>query len=140
MLDLAKTPELAAEVTLQPVNAFALDAAILFSDIMVPLWGIGIPFRIEENVGPIVDQPIRGEDHLPWGVFVQGSDVREIEVVADPGRLASQQLTFDDVASGSVLATTEIGMATMSRFSSSCGSDFVTHMVLACSPSAISSL
>ena len=64
MLELAKTPDLATAVTLQPVLAFDLDAAILFSDIMVPIGGIGIPFRIEENVGPIVDQPIRGEDQV----------------------------------------------------------------------------
>jgi uroporphyrinogen decarboxylase len=64
MLDLAKTPDLATQVTLQPVKAFDLDAAILFSDIMVPAWGIGVPFRIEENVGPIVDQPIRGEAQI----------------------------------------------------------------------------
>ena len=60
MLELAKTPELAARVTLQPVERFDLDAAILFSDIMVPLWGMGVPFRIEESVGPVIDNPIRG--------------------------------------------------------------------------------
>jgi uroporphyrinogen decarboxylase len=59
MLELAKTPELAARVTLQPVERFDLDAAILFSDIMVPLWGMGVPFRIEEGVGPVIDDPIR---------------------------------------------------------------------------------
>jgi uroporphyrinogen decarboxylase len=64
MLELAKTPELATEVTLQPVHAFDLDAAILFSDIMVPVWGIGVPFRIEENVGPVVERPIRGEEDV----------------------------------------------------------------------------
>jgi len=60
MLELAKTPELAARVTLQPVERFDLDAAILFSDIMVPLWGMGVPFRIEESIGPVIDNPIRG--------------------------------------------------------------------------------
>src|SRR5262245_15015517 len=61
MLELAKTPELAARATLQPVERFELDAAILFSDIMVPLWVMGVPFRIEESVGPIIDIPIRSE-------------------------------------------------------------------------------
>ena len=59
MLDLAKQPDLAAQVTLMPVRRFALDAAILFSDIMVPAWGLGVPFRIEENVGPVIDDPLR---------------------------------------------------------------------------------
>ena len=48
MLDLAKQPDLATQVTLMPVRRFPLDAAILFSDIMVPAWGLGVPFRIEE--------------------------------------------------------------------------------------------
>ena len=61
MLEMARTPELAARTTLMPVEKFELDAAILFSDIMIPVEGIGVGFRIEENVGPIVDQPIRSE-------------------------------------------------------------------------------
>jgi len=61
MLELAKTPELATRVTLLPVERFDLDAAILFSDIMVPLWGMGVPFRIEESVGPVIDDPLRTE-------------------------------------------------------------------------------
>ena len=64
MLELAKTPELATRVTLLPVERFELDAAILFSDIMVPLWGMGVPFRIEENVGPVIDDPLRTEAHI----------------------------------------------------------------------------
>ena len=64
MLELAKTPELATRVTLMPVEKFELDAAILFSDIMVPAWGIGVGFRIEENVGPIIDEPIRTEAQI----------------------------------------------------------------------------
>jgi uroporphyrinogen decarboxylase len=64
MLDLAKQPDLAAQVTLMPVRRFALDAAILFSDIMVPAWGLGVPFRIEENVGPVIDDPLRTEKQV----------------------------------------------------------------------------
>ncbi|HEU5179206.1 MAG TPA: uroporphyrinogen decarboxylase [Candidatus Polarisedimenticolia bacterium] len=64
MLDLAKQPDLAAQVTLMPVRRFALDAAILFSDIMVPAWGLGVPFRIEENVGPVIDDPLRTEKQI----------------------------------------------------------------------------
>jgi uroporphyrinogen decarboxylase len=51
-------------VTLQPVERFELDAAILFSDIMVPLWGMGVPFRIEEGIGPVIDDPIRSEAQI----------------------------------------------------------------------------
>lgn len=56
-LSLTRTPELAAEVTLQPVRRFGMDAAILFSDIMTPLEGMGIP--IEFRGGPVLPEPIR---------------------------------------------------------------------------------
>jgi uroporphyrinogen decarboxylase len=54
---LTRTPELAAEVTLQPLRRFPLDAAILFSDIMTPLQGMGIPLTFEP--APVVREPIR---------------------------------------------------------------------------------
>ena len=54
---LTRTPELAAEVTLQPLKRFALDAAILFSDIMTPLQGMGVDLTF--NPGPVVREPIR---------------------------------------------------------------------------------
>ncbi|MCH7684729.1 MAG: uroporphyrinogen decarboxylase [Gemmatimonadetes bacterium] len=56
-LTLTKTPELAAEVTLQPTRRFALDAAILFSDIMTPVEGMGI--TLDFSPGPVVTNPIR---------------------------------------------------------------------------------
>ena len=54
---LTRTPELAAEVTLQPLKRFELDAAILFSDIMTPLQGMGVGLSF--NPGPVVSEPIR---------------------------------------------------------------------------------
>src|SRR5690348_14499379 len=59
MLETCRTPELAVEITLQPLRRMPLDAAILFSDIMVPVAALGVDVRIEEGVGPIVDSPIR---------------------------------------------------------------------------------
>ena len=55
-LSLTRTPELAAEVTLQPIRRFGMDAAILFSDIMTPLEGMGVP--IEFQGGPVLPEPI----------------------------------------------------------------------------------
>jgi uroporphyrinogen decarboxylase len=59
ILELAKTPELCAEVTLMPVRELGVDAAVLFADIMLPLEPMGVGLRIEPEVGPIIDQPIR---------------------------------------------------------------------------------
>ncbi len=59
---LTRSAELAAEVTLQPVRRFPLDAAILFSDIMTPLQGMGIPLTFEP--GPVVATPIRNLEQV----------------------------------------------------------------------------
>jgi len=60
-LELCKTPEASAEVTLQPLKRFELDAAILFADIMLPLEGMGVDLDIVENVGPVIENPIQTE-------------------------------------------------------------------------------
>ncbi|MBN2332971.1 MAG: uroporphyrinogen decarboxylase [Deltaproteobacteria bacterium] len=56
---MCKQPELAVEVTLQPLRRMELDAAILFSDILVPLEGMGAGFEFIESRGPVLDHPIR---------------------------------------------------------------------------------
>ena len=56
---LAKDPELASEAAVDAVRVLGVDAAIVFADIMLPLEGIGVKFKIQENVGPIVSNPIR---------------------------------------------------------------------------------
>lgn len=63
-LTLCKTPELAAEVTLQPVNVLGVDAAILFSDILIPLEPMGIQLAFSEGKGPILTPPIRTEEQV----------------------------------------------------------------------------
>jgi uroporphyrinogen decarboxylase len=57
--ELAHTPELCAEVTLQPVRRHGVDAAVLFADIMTPVLGMGIDVELVEGVGPVVDPPVR---------------------------------------------------------------------------------
>ena len=59
MLDACLDPELAAEFTLQPVRRHGVDAAVFFSDIMVPLRLAGLSVRIEPGVGPVFDEPVR---------------------------------------------------------------------------------
>jgi uroporphyrinogen decarboxylase len=60
ILETCRHPEVAVEVTLQPLRRMDLDAAVLFSDIMVPLAGIGVGVTIASGVGPVVAEPIRG--------------------------------------------------------------------------------
>jgi uroporphyrinogen decarboxylase len=56
---MCKKPELAVEVTLQPLRRYPLDASIVFSDILIPLEPMGAPFHIEEGEGPIIEKPVR---------------------------------------------------------------------------------
>ncbi|MCS6814123.1 MAG: uroporphyrinogen decarboxylase, partial [Cyanobacteria bacterium] len=56
--------DLAVEISLQPWRAFQPDGVILFSDILTPLPGIGIPFDIVESRGPIIDPPIRSQTQI----------------------------------------------------------------------------
>ena len=59
LVDIVDQPDLCAEVTLQPVRRLEVDAAVMFADIMLPLRGMGVEFELVENVGPVVERPIR---------------------------------------------------------------------------------
>jgi uroporphyrinogen decarboxylase len=59
LLELCKNPELATQVTLQPVNAHQVDAAILFADILLPLEPMGAPFEFAKGEGPVIHHPVR---------------------------------------------------------------------------------
>ncbi|MFP4578578.1 MAG: uroporphyrinogen decarboxylase [Coleofasciculus sp.] len=60
----SEIPEIAIEISLQPWKAFRPDGVILFSDILTPLPGLGIPFDIVESKGPIIDPPIRSQAQI----------------------------------------------------------------------------
>ena len=64
MLEACMRPDLVTEITLQPVRRFRPDAAIFFSDIVVPLKAVGIDLDIAPGVGPVVAQPFRTADDL----------------------------------------------------------------------------
>lgn len=61
ILEIIKTPELARDVTLQPIDAFDLDAAIIFADILPPLQGMGLELDFVKGEGPVIYNPIRTE-------------------------------------------------------------------------------
>ena len=57
--EVAHTPELCAEVTLQPVRRHDVDAAVMFADIMTPVLGMGLDVQLVEGVGPVIETPVR---------------------------------------------------------------------------------
>jgi uroporphyrinogen decarboxylase len=64
LLELCRTPELALQVTLQPVDELGVDAAILFSDLLLPLAPLGIPFDFKSGEGPVIETPLRSRDDI----------------------------------------------------------------------------
>lgn len=64
LLEIVKQPELAAEVTLQPVRAFNVDAAILFADILLPLPPMGVDFEFVKGEGPSIHNPVRTKEDI----------------------------------------------------------------------------
>jgi uroporphyrinogen decarboxylase len=71
ILEIARQPELCARVTRMPVERLGVDAAVLYADIMLPLDGMGVPFHIQPDLGPIVERPVRS-----------AADVAALRVVA----------------------------------------------------------
>lgn len=59
ILELCRTPELAAQVTMQPIRRFDLDAAIIFADILLPLEGLGAGLHFAKGEGPVIERPVR---------------------------------------------------------------------------------
>jgi uroporphyrinogen decarboxylase len=90
LLEICRTPQLAAEVTLQPVRRLGVDAAILFSDIVVPIAASGIDLEIAPGVGPVIAEPIRCErDLLRLREF---EPERDAPYIGEAIRLASAEL------------------------------------------------
>ena len=78
MLELIMTPDLAAEVTLQPINAFDLDAAIIFADILPPLVGMGLKLDFVPGKGPVIENPIT----TPHDIDMLGTPPAEVRLSA----------------------------------------------------------
>jgi uroporphyrinogen decarboxylase len=89
ILELAKTPDLCAEVTLMPVRELGVDAAVMFADIMLPLEPMGVGVRIEPEVGPIIDDPIRSAADV---AALRSFDPAEVSFTLDAIRLVRREL------------------------------------------------
>lgn len=86
MLETINTPELAAEVTLQPMQAFDLDAAIIFADILPPLIGMGLELEFVPGKGPVIHNPISSPEDInrletPPAEDTLGPTLEAIEIV-----------------------------------------------------------
>ena len=89
MMEACFDAELICEITLQPVRRHGVDAAILFSDIVVPLRGAGIDLDIVADVGPVIAQPIRTAGDV---AAIKALDVQRISAVSDAIRLLVAEL------------------------------------------------
>src|SRR2546427_10281521 len=76
ILEVCKTPELAAQATLQPIERFPLDAAIIFADILLPLEPMGLRITFEEGEGPVIHNPVRTRADVDALRLVGGEELR----------------------------------------------------------------
>ncbi|AQG80519.1 uroporphyrinogen decarboxylase [Spirosoma montaniterrae] len=90
-ITLAKTPELAAEVTIQPVDAFGVDAAIIFSDILVVPEAMGLPYEMVEARGPVFPDTVRTMTDLSRLRVADAES--DLGYVLDAIRLTKRELT-----------------------------------------------
>jgi uroporphyrinogen decarboxylase len=90
ILTLAKTPELCAQVTLMPLEAFGVDAAVMFADIMLPLEPMGVELEIQPDVGPIIHNPIRTPADVDRLRLFEPDD--DVAFVMDAIRIVSRDL------------------------------------------------
>jgi uroporphyrinogen decarboxylase len=89
ILELCKTPELAAQVTLQPIDRFPLDAAIIFADILLPLEPMGLHLEFAAGEGPVIHNPIRDQAAVDRLNVIDGG---ELDYVAEAIRQARRGL------------------------------------------------
>jgi uroporphyrinogen decarboxylase len=89
ILDAIKQPELAAEITLQPVRRYGVDAAVLYSDIVVPAHAVGFGIDVAPGTGPVAASPLRSEADLSRLRPLHPDDIR---YVADAVELVAKEL------------------------------------------------
>jgi uroporphyrinogen decarboxylase len=90
LLELCRTPELAVEVTLQPVRALGVDAAILFSDLLLPLEPLGLPFDFVAGEGPAIERPVRSRAEID--ALVRFEPREKLGMVLEAIRLLRREL------------------------------------------------
>jgi len=89
-VEMCRRPDIAAEVTLQPLRRFDLDAAIIFADILLPLEPMGIGFHFTPQDGPVIERPIRSAKDLEGVHKIDAAS--DLEYVMDAIRLVRHEL------------------------------------------------
>jgi len=90
ILEAIAQPELAAEITLQPVRRYGVDAAILYSDIVVPVHAVGFGIDVAPGTGPVVEHPFRDKSDLDRLRLLEPSD--DIAYVIETVRILTSEL------------------------------------------------
>ena len=88
ILEVCKTPELAAQVTLQPINRFAFDAAIIFADILLPLEAMGLNLEFAEGEGPVIHNPVRDRAAVDRLKVIDGEELAYVAAAIGQARKA----------------------------------------------------
>jgi uroporphyrinogen decarboxylase len=92
LVEICKHPEVCYEVSRMPVDKLGVDAAILFSDIMIPVGAMGLSFEIKEHVGPVIEHPVRTKDDVAKLELFQPTD--KLPYVLDTIRMLHGNLTI----------------------------------------------
>src|SRR5436305_7879289 len=98
LFDIVRRPELCAEVTLQPVDAHGVDAAVMFTDIMFPVLGMGVDVELVENVGPVVREPIQSLRDVERLVVTEPEETAPF--ILEAVRLVREQLAAERAVIG----------------------------------------
>src|ERR671936_100723 len=98
LFEIVRQPELCAKVTLQPVEAHGVDAAVMFTDIMFPVLGMGVDVELVENVGPVIAKPIAARADVDR---LHATDPEESSpFILDAVRLVREQLATERAVIG----------------------------------------
>jgi uroporphyrinogen decarboxylase len=98
LFDIVADPELCAEVTLQPVRRHGVDAAVMFTDIMFPVLGMGVRVDLVENVGPVVSQPVRSAADVERLIVPDPEEA--VPTILEAVRLVRAELSDDQAVIG----------------------------------------
>jgi uroporphyrinogen decarboxylase len=98
LFDIVARPDVCAEVTLQPVRRHDVDAAVMFTDIMFPVLAMGVDVQLVENVGPVIEQPIRTRADVDRLVVPEPEE--SVPTILEAVRLVRAELREDQAVIG----------------------------------------